>query len=86
MHARADPWIHFTRFCSFPPVLIHLGADPVSSHLGTDPEPFIAVGSQVTGLPQGPFSTYEERPGGKLITRWVWRYESEVPSDMLASS
>lgn len=41
---------------------------------------------QVTGLPDGPFSTYEERAGGRLITRWEWRYANEIESDMLASS
>lgn len=34
---------------------------------------FHRVRARVTGLPQGPFETYEPRPGGTLVTRWVWR-------------
>jgi hypothetical protein len=36
------------------------------------------VNARVTGLPQGAFETREERPGGQLITRWVWRDADEV--------
>mmetsp|Transcript_22305 Transcript_22305/g.56751 ORF Transcript_22305/g.56751 Transcript_22305/m.56751 type:complete len:244 (-) Transcript_22305:867-1598(-) len=39
---------------------------------------FHRVNARVTGLPQGAFETREERPGGQLITRWVWRDADEV--------
>ncbi|KAG2493572.1 hypothetical protein HYH03_008091 [Edaphochlamys debaryana] len=31
------------------------------------------VKAHVTGIPDGPFSTTEERPGGQLLTRWIWK-------------
>lgn len=46
---------------------------------------FHRVSASVHGLPQGPFSTYEERPGGKLTSRWVWRSEDDLPKDHLCS-
>ncbi|KAG2493574.1 hypothetical protein HYH03_008093 [Edaphochlamys debaryana] len=34
---------------------------------------FHRVKAHVTGIPDGPFSTTEERPGGQLLTRWIWK-------------
>ncbi|KAJ9504760.1 hypothetical protein QJQ45_023741 [Haematococcus lacustris] len=34
---------------------------------------FHRVDASVTGLPAGPFETFEIRPVGRLITRWEWR-------------
>lgn len=42
---------------------------------------FHRVTAKVTGLPEGSFSTFEERPGGQLTSRWVWRDPVEIPLD-----
>lgn len=42
---------------------------------------FHRVKINVTGLPQVPFETYEVRPGGRLITRWVWRFPNDVEEE-----
>ncbi|KAG2425075.1 hypothetical protein HXX76_013984 [Chlamydomonas incerta] len=34
---------------------------------------FHRVKARVSGIPEGPFSTTEERPGGQLLTKWVWK-------------
>ncbi|KAG2444337.1 hypothetical protein HXX76_001093 [Chlamydomonas incerta] len=34
---------------------------------------FHRVKARVSGIPESPFSTTEERPGGFLLTRWVWK-------------
>lgn len=47
---------------------------------------FHRVSANCTGLPDEPFTTYEERPFGRLVTKWVWRFESEMPSDICAST
>jgi hypothetical protein len=47
---------------------------------------FHRVSANCTGLPDEPFTTYEERPLGRLVTKWVWRFESEMPSDICAST
>mmetsp|Transcript_20982 Transcript_20982/g.45944 ORF Transcript_20982/g.45944 Transcript_20982/m.45944 type:complete len:252 (+) Transcript_20982:215-970(+) len=43
---------------------------------------FHRVNAQVTGLPEGPFSTFEERPGGQLVTRWVWRSLQDIQAEV----
>ncbi|PNH10964.1 hypothetical protein TSOC_002262 [Tetrabaena socialis] len=34
---------------------------------------FHRVKARVSGIPESPFSTTEPRPGGQLLTRWVWK-------------
>ncbi|GFR51035.1 hypothetical protein Agub_g13363 [Astrephomene gubernaculifera] len=34
---------------------------------------FHRVKARVSGIPESPFSTVEARPGGQLLTRWVWK-------------
>lgn len=34
---------------------------------------FHRVKAHVTGIPESPFSTVEIRPGGQLLTKWVWK-------------
>jgi len=41
---------------------------------------------QVTNLPEEPFTTYEPRPGGQLMTKWVWRHLDEIQTDTCSSS
>eukprot|EP00955_Chlamydomonas_euryale_P035671 350197-Chlamydomonas_euryale.AAC.1 len=47
---------------------------------------FHRVSARVSGLPEGPFSTTEDRPGGQLLTRWAWKYAHEVPCDLCSST
>lgn len=46
---------------------------------------FHRVSASVQGLPDGPFVTYEERPGGKLVSKWVWKSQHELPEDCLCT-
>ncbi|GLI61734.1 hypothetical protein VaNZ11_004160 [Volvox africanus] len=34
---------------------------------------FHRVKARVSGIPESPFSTVEVRPGGQLLTKWVWK-------------
>ncbi len=36
------------------------------------------VAGEVAGLPAGPFQTREPRPGGELVSSWVWEDRDAV--------
>lgn len=42
---------------------------------------FHRVSAEVAGLPDGPFETYEARPNGQLVSKWVWKSREELPND-----
>lgn len=48
-------------------VMPPLPARPVPQYI------FHRVKAHVTGIPESPFSTVEIRPGGQLLTKWVWK-------------
>ncbi len=67
---------------SYVPPATDLEGSLDAAHPVTPPRPpsrpvpqyiFHRVKAHVTGIPESPFSTVEVRPGGQLLTKWVWK-------------